>query len=201
MKNKDLQTWLKNHDSEEELKCWIQFEDEGLSSPNMATIEKDEIFDWQDKLDDIDYVDDLQENMFNLFDLFDDFLNTLESRLQLNPEFVQELTELHKKIEDGDTSDFVSVELPKRSLWDYINDLCDAQKIAEYVSASKMLIFEVKDKLDAIVTIEDGKLCIKQKDNASISTSIISYALDIEAKDINDSKWDQGIWTIILKRR
>ena len=89
----------------------------------------------------------------------------------------------------------------KRSLWDYINDLCDAQKVSEYVSASKVLLLEVQEKLDAIITIEDSKLCIKQKDNKSLSTSIISYALDIESKDINDSKWDQGIWTISLKKR
>ena len=40
-----------------------------------------------------------------------------------------------------------------------------------------------------------------QKENASISTSIIAVALDIEAKDIDDRQWEQSIYRIKLEER
>ena len=106
MENKDLKTWLSLHDNDAEVKCYVKIGDEEIASPNMATILRDEIFAWQDRLDDVDYVSDNEQNMINLFELIDEFLDELESRLQLSPEFIKEM-------EAGDYSDFVEGLRPK----------------------------------------------------------------------------------------
>lgn len=204
MENKDLKAWLNLHDNDAEVKCYVKIGDEEIASPNMATVLRDEIFAWQDRLDDVDYVSDNEQNIINLFELIDEFLDELESRLQLNPEFVKGMQEIHKKIETGDYSDFVEID-PKefeRSFWDRVDDFAKATKIREYVDATNDILLYVKDRLpDLNIYIEGSYLYITQKKNASISTSIIAVALDIEAKDIDDRQWEQSIYRIKLEER
>jgi len=204
MENRDLKAWLNLHDDDAEVKCYVKIGDEEIASPNMATILRDEIFDWQDRLDDVDYVSDNEQNMINLFELIDEFLDELESRLQLNPEFVKKKQEIHEKIEAGDYSDFVEID-PKKfeiSFWDRVDDFAKATKIREYVNASNSILLYAKNRLpDLNIYIEGPYLYITQKENASISTSIIAVALDIEAKDIDDRQWEQSIYRIKLEER
>ena len=179
MENKDLKAWLGLHDNDAEVKCYVKIGDEEISSPNMATILRDEIFAWQDRLDDVDYVSDNEQNMINLFELIDEFLDELESRLQLNPEFIKEM-------EAGDCSDFVEIDSKEFevSFWDRVDDFARATKIREYVDATNSILLYAKSRLpDLNIYIEGPYLYITQKENASISTSIIAVALDIEAKD------------------
>ena len=171
--------------------------DEEIASPNMATILRDEIFAWQDRLDDVDYVSDNEQNMINLFELIDEFLDELESRLQLSPEFIKEM-------EAGDYSDFVEIDSKEFevSFWDRVDDFARATKIREYVDATNSILLYAKSKLpDLNIYIEGQYLYITQKENASISTSIIAVALDIEAKDIDDRQWEQSIYRIKLEER
>ena len=197
MENKDLKEWLGLHDNDAEVKCYVKIGDEEISSPNMATILRDEIFAWQDRLDDVDYVSDNEQNMINLFELIDEFLDELESRLQLSSEFIKEM-------EAGDYSDFVEIN-PKEfevSFWDRVDDFARATKIREYVDATNSILLYAKSRLpDLNIYIEGPYLYITQKENASISTSIIAVALDIEAKDIDDRQWEQSIYRIKLEER
>ena len=66
----------------------------------------DELFSWQDKLDELEEND----NESKAWDLFNDFLNEAESHLEYSEEFINELQKIHQKVEDGDYSDFVEVE-------------------------------------------------------------------------------------------
>lgn len=204
MENRDLKAWLNLHDNGAEVKCYVKIGDEEIASPNMATVLRDEIFAWQDRLDDVDYVSDNEQNMINLFELIDEFLDELESRLQLSPEFIKEMQEIEEKIEAGDYSDFVKVD-PKEfeiSFWDRVDDFAKATKIREYVDASNGILLYAKNRLpDLDIYIEGSYLYITQKENASISTSIIAAALDIEAKDIDDRQWEQSIYRIKLEER
>ena len=160
---------------------------------------RDEIFEWQDKLDDLEYS---EEGLIQLYLLTEDILDTLESRLDLNPEFVKEMEEIHQKIEAGDTSDFVKVQLPEKSFFDCVNDYVDAEKIGDVIQASTLLICYVKERInDVDCYIEDNKLWIKPLDNKSISTSIISELLDIKAINIDDSRQGNFAWCIPLERR
>lgn len=200
MENKDLKTWLSLHDNNAEVKCYVKIGDEEIASPNMATILRDEIFAWQDRLDDVDYVSDNEQNMINLFELIDEFLDELESRLQLSSEFIKEIQET----EAGDYSDFVEIS-PKEfevSFWDRVDNFARATKIREYVDATNSILLYAKSRLpDLNIYIEGPYLYITQKENASISTSIIAVALDIEAKDIDDRQWEQSIYRIKLEER
>ena len=197
MENKDLKEWLSLHDNDAEVKCYVKIGDEEIASPNMATVLRDEIFAWQDRLDDVDYVSDNEQNMINLFELIDEFLDELESRLQLSSEFIKEM-------EAGDYSDFVEID-PKEfevSFWDRVDDFARATKIREYVDATNSILLYAKSKLpDLNIYIEGPYLYITQKENASISTSTIAVALDIEAKDIDDRQWEQSIYRIKLEER
>lgn len=197
MENKDLKTWLSLHDNNAEVKCYVKIGDEEIASPNMATILRDEIFAWQDRLDDIDYVSDNEQNMINLFELIDEFLDELESRLQLSSEFIKEM-------EAEDYSDFVEIDSKEFevSFWDRVDDFARATKIREYVDATNSILLYAKSRLpDLNIYIEGPYLYITQKENASISTSIIAVALDIEAKDIDDRQWEQSIYRIKLEER
>ena len=197
MENRDLKTWLSLHDNNAEVKCYVKIGDEEIASPNMATILRDEIFAWQDRLDDVDYVSDNEQNMINLFELIDEFLDELESRLQLSPDFIKEM-------EAGDCSDFVEIDSKEFevSFWDRVDDFARATKIREYVDATNSILLYAKSKLpDLNIYIEGQYLYITQKENASISTSIIAVALDIEAKDIDDRQWEQSIYRIKLEER
>lgn len=160
---------------------------------------KDEIFKWQDELDDLEYSN---EGLVQLYLLTEDILDTLESRLDLNPKFVKKMEEIHQKIEAGDTSDFVEVQLPKKSFFDYVNDYADAEKIGDVIQASTLLICYVKEHInDVDCYIEDNKLWIKPLDNKSLSTSIISELLGIKAINIDDSQQKDLAWCIPLGRR
>ena len=197
MENKDLKEWLNLHDNDAEVKCYVKIGDEEIASPNMATVLRDEIFAWQDRLDDVDYVSDNEQNMINLFELIDEFLDELESRLQLNPDFIKEM-------EAGDCSDFVEIDLKELevSFWDRVDDFARATKIREYVDATNSILLYAKSRLpDLNIYIEGPYLYITQKENVSISTSIIAVALDIEAKDIDDRQWEQSIYRIKLEER
>ena len=77
--------------------------------------------------------------MINLFELIDEFLDELESRLQLSPEFIKEM-------EAGDYSDFVEIN-PKEfevSFWDRVDDFARATKIREYVDATNSILLYAK---------------------------------------------------------
>lgn len=204
MENRDLKAWLNLYDNDAEVKCYVKIGDEEIASPNMATVLRDEIFAWQDRLDDIDYVSDNEQNMINLFELIDEFLDELESRLQLNPEFIKEMQEIEEKIEAGDYSDFVEIDQKEFeiSFWDRVDDFAKATKIREYVDATNSILLYAKDKLpDLNIYIEGSYLYITQKENGSISTSIIASALGIDAKDIDDRQWEQSIYRIKLEER
>ena len=197
MENKDLKAWLGLHDNDAEVKCYVKIGDEEIASPNMAIVLRDEIFALQDRLDDVDYVSDNEQNMIKLFELIEEFLDELESRLQLNPEFIKEM-------EAGDYSDFVEIDSKEFevSFWDRVDDFARATKIREYVDATNSILLYAKSRLpDLNIYIERQYLYITQKENASISTSIIAVALDIEAKDIDDRQWEQSIYRIKLEER
>lgn len=200
MKNEELKEFLDKFDDNEDVECWVKIGDAELSRPNMAMVLRDEIFEWEDQLDDIDYVDNVEENIFKLFDFIDDILDELESRLQINPELIKELSELEKKVESGDMSDFVKVDLPEFSFQERAEDFANAKKIREYMESSESILRYVNERLpDFESYIEGSSLFICQKDNASISTSIIAAALQIEATNINDSRAHLGIYSINLK--
>lgn len=170
-----------------------------IDGENAGYALKKEIFEWQDKLDDLDYS---EEGMMNLYLLTEDILSTLESRLDLSDDFIKEMEEIHNKINNGDTSDFVKVDFPEKSFFDLVNDYVSAKKIGEVVIASKMLISYVLSRIDDVkCQIYNGKLCISAINNASISTSIISKLLNIEANNIDDSKSNDGVWSIYMQKR
>ena len=66
----------------------------------------DELFSWQDRLDELEEND----NECEAWDLFNDFLDEAESHLEYSEEFLKEMEEIHKKVENGDYSDFVEIE-------------------------------------------------------------------------------------------
>lgn len=199
MRAKVVKKWLRAFDDDEEIECWIKVGDREFAHPNMATILRDEIFDYQDQLDDIDYVNDNDENMRNLFSLIDEILDELESRLQVNPELIEELNKIEEKLESGDDSDFVKVDLPEQGFWERAIDFREAKKIREYIDATDSILRYVKSKLPNLnIYIQGPYLYITGKNNASISTSIIADMLDINAKDIDDRQWEQSIYRIKL---
>lgn len=199
MKRNQIKKWLDNVDNDEIKMVYLDDGQESLINPNMGYALRDEIFEWQDHLDEIEFS---SEGLTELYLLTEDILGTLETRMALNPDFVREMEEIHNKVESGDTSDFVKVDLPKKSFFDLVNDYCDATKIGEIVQATEMLISYVTDHIKNIdCYISDGRLWIKPFGNVSCSTSILSYALDIDAKNIDDTQSLDSIWSIHLYRR
>ena len=198
MKKSEIKKWLENKNE----KFTMVYLDDGIdccADPNMGYALMDEIFKWQDQLDNIEYSD---EGLVQLYLLIEDVLGTLESRLMLNPFFVKKLDEIHNKIESGDDSDFVKVDLPEKSFFDLVNDYCDAEKIGDVLTSCTLLIHYVQNRIKNVECDScDGRLWIKPIGNASCSTSILSYALDIDAKNIDDSQWESKIWSIHLYRR
>lgn len=63
-----------------------------------------ELFAWQDSLDEI------EKEPSKAWNLFNDFLNEAENQLEYSEEFIKEMEEIIKKVQDGDYSDFVKVE-------------------------------------------------------------------------------------------
>ena len=203
MKIRDLKAWLNLHEDGDEVECWVKVGKHELSQPNMATLTVKEIFDFEDKLSDLDYDrNNKSNNMTKLFLLCYELLDELESRLQLDPEFIEEMRKMSEKIEAGDTSDFVKVELPEFTLWDKINDLYEAKTIEEYVESSERVVSHITEKLgDVECDIDDSNVILEPVGNASLSTSIIAELLDIEAKDIDDRMWEDKVWKIPIIRR
>ena len=203
MQIKDLKSWLERYNDNDEVQCWIKIGEYELSEPNMATMTVKEIFDFEDKINSLDYDrNNKSNNMTKLFLLCNEMLDKLEDRLQLDPEFIKEMEEMHEKIEKGDTSDFVEVHIPEFTLWDKINDLYEAQTIEEYVESSERVISYITDKINNVdCYIDDSNVFLEPIDNASLSTSIIADLLDIEARDIDDRMKDNRIWKIPVIRR
>lgn len=191
MKNEDLQVWLSLHDKESEVHVWIECEGDELSSPNMAVVTKEELFKLEDDFDEIAAGDD---SFSDIFEFTDNMLDELESRLQLAPGFIAEM-------ESIDQDDFVPLELHYECTFsDKINNYHTARTIRDLHEAERGIITCVKHKLgDLDVRIYNGTLIIKQVNNISCSTSIISEILNISAKKINDKNWEEGIWSIELK--
>jgi len=170
-----------------------------VNGKNAGYALRDEIFDWQDKLDDLDYS---EEGLTELYLLTENILDTLESRLDLSEEFIEEMKAIRQDIDSGDMSDFVKVELPEKSFFDYVNDYANAKKIGDVVQASSLLLYYVKDHISGVdAYISHNRLYIKQKDDTSLSTSIIADLLDIKAKDIDDRNTFELEWSILLNRR
>ena len=193
MNVKELKEWLCQYKDEDEIRVYVEVDGVAvLSHPNMGFLLKDEIFGYQDQLDQIDYSDNA---VFETFLLAEDVLDTLESRLEISSDFVE-------KIKNFEMEDSVRVELPKKSFFDMVNDYVSAKKIGEIVTASNMLIYYVQSKIsDVDVEIQDNKLYIKAKDNVSLSTSIISELLGIKANNIDDMYDFNNVWNIHLYKR
>ena len=66
----------------------------------------DELFKWQDKLDEI------EDQQHPAWQLFDQFLWNAEGLLEFSPAFIAEIEEIALKIQNGDLSDFAPYERP-----------------------------------------------------------------------------------------
>ena len=192
MNVKKIKEWLKEANNEELEIVYLSDGQKCCVSPNMGYALRDEIFNWQDRLDDIDYSD---EGITDLYLLIEDILDVLESRLELNPSLIEELESLTK-------DDFVKLELPKKTFFDYVNEYCRAKKIGDIVQICSLLIGFVHNRIKNVeCKIHNGRLWIKPINNASCSTSIISEALNIKSSNVDDSMKDEGIWSIHLYKR
>lgn len=198
MINRDLQDFLKSFDDNEQVDVWVKIGDKELSEPNMATITLDEIFDLQDDLDEISLDGD---NFLQIFEFTDNLLNELESRLQLSENFINEMDEVRRKLQSGDRSDFVKVDVDLSfNFRDCLNDYHVARTMRDLDIAQKNIKLCVKHFLgDVDVDIRNDILFIKQRDNISCSISIISDLLGIPSGYINDKQWQDGVWSIDLK--
>lgn len=193
MNVKELKEWLCQYKDEDEIRVYVEVDGVAvLSHPNMGFLLRDEIFGYQDQLDQIDYSDNA---IFETFLLAEDVLDTLESRLEISSDFIEEINKI--KMEDS-----VKIELPEKSFFDMVNDYVRAKKIGEIVTASNLLIHYVLSHIDDVkCEIYHNKLYICSVNNTSISTSIISKLLNIKASNIDDSKSVDGIWSIHLYKR
>lgn len=193
MNVKELKDWLSQYKDEDEIRVYVEVDGVAvLSHPNMGFLLRDEIFGYQDQLDQIDYSDNA---VFETFLLAEDVLDTLESRLEISSDFIQGLKRISEE-------EFVKVDLPEKSFFDLVNDYVNAKKIGEIISTSEILIHYVLSRInDVKCQIHNNKLYICTIGNASISTSIISELLDIKATNIDDSQSMDGIWSIHLHKR
>ena len=192
MNVKKIKEWLNKLPDEEYAKVYIETEEEDLIDPNMGYALRDEIFNWQDRLDNIEYSD---EGLAELYLLVEDILDTLELRLKLNPALMEKLNSIDKE-------DFVKFDMPQKSFFDYVNDYCAAEKISDVVQTCSLLIYYVQGRIKNVqCEIYDGQLWIKPINNASCSTSIISEALEIKSSNIDDHMKDERVWSIHLYRR
>jgi len=193
MNREEIIKWLNGIENDEVEIVYLNDGKESCIAPNMGYALRDEIFEWQDQLDDIDYS---EEGFSKLYLLVEDVLDSLENRMVFDDAF---LSEINQKAE---TNDYVKVSLPERTFFDLVNLYTEAKKIGEVVSACNLLINYVQTRISDIdCNISDGRLWIKKKNNVSLSTSIIAQLLNIDSSNIDDSSWDQGIWSIHLYRR
>lgn len=200
MNNNDLQIFLKSFKNDAPVKVWIQIGDEELSDPNMAVATIDEIFEWQDELDKLSLDDD---DFLTIFEFTDNLLDILESRLQLSPSFIEEMRQIEAKIESGDTSDFVTIDLDDfdYDFYECLQQYHTARTMRDFANAKTNIILCVKHYLgDLKVDIHNDILFIQRQNNLSCSTSIIADLLCVPTRVINDSQWDKGIWSINLKK-
>lgn len=194
MKVKELKTKLNEFDDEKEIKFWIETDQGVMASPNMAPVEIDELFDWYDTLDTIDYNQkEPYESITELYDFINDVLGEMENKLELDPDFVNELKEAKNE-------EFISVKIRQPSFWEYVQELKTIDTIEDIMYTYKPLLRFVSEKLpDTEVWIKNNKLYIKQKNNISLSSDIISQLLNINIRYINDKYWKDGIYSIILE--
>ncbi|MBR3208737.1 MAG: hypothetical protein IKF82_00555 [Bacilli bacterium] len=90
----------------------------------------------------------------------------------------------------------------QKSFFDMVNDYCDAEKIKDIISSCELLITYVIDRIPNVdCYIQFDKLWIKRKNNKSLSTDLISQLLNLDIKNIDDSRSIDGIWSIHLYRR
>ena len=90
----------------------------------------------------------------------------------------------------------------EQSFFDLVNGYCSAEKINDIVQYSTLLITYVMSHInDVHCEIINNKLYICSVGNASLTTSIIGELLNIKAKNIDDSKSLEGVWSIHLYRR
>lgn len=194
MNNHDLQVFLQQFSDDAVVEVWVKVNDEELSSPNMATITRDEIFDYQDKLDELMLDDD---NFLNIFHFVDDLLDELESRLQLAPGFIEEM----RSIIEDDSIELVPLDLD--GIWSFdelINRFHTARTIRDLYDVQEHIRIYVEGKIQGVkVRVHNSSLFIERQDNASCSTSIIADILGIDSKRINDKQWLDGVWIIDLK--
>lgn len=194
MKVKELKTKLNELDDEKEIKFWLETDQGVMASPNMAPVEIDELFDWYDALDDMDYnCKEPYESVIELYNFIDDVLGDMENKLELNPDFVNEL----KKAENEES---ISVKIRQPSFWKYVQEFKTIDTIEDIMYTYKPLLRFVTEKLpNTAVWIKNNKLYIKQKNNISLSSDIISQLLNINTRHINDKYWKDGVYSIILE--
>lgn len=85
-----------------------------INNKQYVCFDINELFAWQDALDEI------EKEPSKAWNLFNEFLDEAENQLEYSEEFIKEMEEIIKKVQDGDYSDFVRVE----SLEDLFNDEC-----------------------------------------------------------------------------
>ena len=111
----------------------------------------------------------------------------------MNPDFVNELKEVKNE-------EFITVKIRQPSFWEYVQELKIIDTIEDIMYTYKPLLRFVSEKLpDTEVWIKNNKLYIKQKNNISLSSDIISRLLNINIRHINDKYWKDGIYSIILE--
>lgn len=194
MKVKELKAKLNKFDDEKEIKFWLETDQGVMASPNMAPVEIDELFDWYDTLDTIDYNQkEPYESIAELYDFINDVLGYMENKLELDPDFVNELKEAKNE-------EFIPVKIRQPSFWEYVQELKTIDTIEDIMYTYKPLLRFVNEKLpDTEVWIKNNKLYIKQKNNISLSSDIISQLLNINTRHINDRYWKDGVYSIILE--
>ena len=192
MKTKEIKKWLQDIDDDEDNLVYIQTKEKNLISPNMGYALIDEIFAWQDKLDDIEYSN---QGLIDLYFLTEEILSELESRLEIDSDLIDKIEKISEK-------EYVKLDIPDQSFFDYVNNYAKAKKVGEVVQSCALLIYYVQRRLPyAQCDIHNDRLWIKRKDNSSCSTSIISNALQIKASNIDDKDWEEGVWSIQLYKR
>lgn len=199
MKIKDIKEYLDNYDDEDDVKFWINIEGNIYSSPNMATITSDELFKLEDKLSSFKCSSKpVSNDTTTVFNFCWDILDTMENKLQLDPEFVAEMENMR---ENGELDDFVELKIPELSLWDKINFLSEAETIEDYIDASNMVLSHMQKIKNAYCYLTSTNVVIRPIDNASMSTSIIADILGIDTRDIDDRYWFKAVWKIPIQKR
>jgi len=199
MKIKHIKEYLDNYDDEDNAKFWINVDGHMYSSPNMATITSDELFKLEDRLSSFRCSSKpVSNDTTTIFNFCWDMLDTLESKLLLDPEFVAEMENMREK---GELDDFVEWKMPDISLWDKINFLSEAETIQDYIDASNMVLSHMQKIKNAYCYLTNTNIVIKPIGNTSMSTSIIADTLGIDAKEIDDRYWFSAVWKIPIKKR